>query len=317
MVKLFIMLVLSIGAGKCNQFKPEKQVSPLSVIGTQLSDANGKPVVLRGISFGWHNWWPRFYNEGAVKELATAFNCSVVRAAMGIEPRNGYRQNPGFAEEKIKAVVEAAIANNIYVIIDWHSHNIQTKEAVAFFEKMAKAYGQFPHVIYEVFNEPDKETWPEVKAYSIEVIKAIRKHDPDNIILVGSPQWDQAVELPAADPIEGFSNLMYTMHFYAGTHKQWLRDKTDKAMAKGLPIFVSECAGMEASGNGPIDTVEWRKYVEWMEARKISWVAWSLSDKNETCSMLLPQASATGPWPDAVLKPWAKMVKAELNKQVR
>jgi endoglucanase len=35
------------------------------------------------------------------------------------------------------------------------------------------------------------------KIYSEEIIKVIRKNDPDNIILIGSPSWDQDVHLPA------------------------------------------------------------------------------------------------------------------------
>jgi endoglucanase len=56
-------------------------------------------------------------------------------------------------------------------------------------------------------------------------------------------------------------------------------------MQKGLPIFISECAGMEASGNGPLDYVEWQKWIDWMEAKGISWITWSVSDKDETCSV--------------------------------
>jgi len=67
-----------------------KQVSALTVAGAQLTDAAGKPVVLRGVSFGWHNWWPRFYNAGAVKWLKDDWNCNVVRAAMGVDPEKGY-----------------------------------------------------------------------------------------------------------------------------------------------------------------------------------------------------------------------------------
>ena len=141
-----------------------------------------------------------------------------------------------------------------------------------------------------------------MKAYSEEVIKAIRAIDPDNIILVGSPRWDQDVQLPAADPIKGYDNLMYTMHFYAGTHKQWLRDRTDEVIKKGLPIFISECAGMEASGDGPIDYKEWNKFISWMDEKGLSWIAWSVSDKNETCSVLKPSAASDGNWKDEDIK---------------
>jgi endoglucanase len=296
---IFLVLAMSV-MGVYAQ--PVKRHGALRVEGTKLVDKNGKTVVLRGVSFGWHNWWPRFYNEKAVKWLHDDWKCTVVRAAMGVEPDKGYLKDSAGSVANIKAVVDGAIKEGIYVIIDWHSHNIQLNEAKAFFAKMAKEYGKYPNVIYELFNEPDKETWPEVKSYSEELIKTIRAIDPDNIILVGSPRWDQDIHLPAADPIKGFTNLMYTVHFYAATHKQWLRDRTDEAIKKGLPIFLSECAGMESSCNGPINQEEWKKWIDWMETNQLSWITWSVSDKNETCSMLKTSAGSGGNWKEADLK---------------
>ena len=274
----------------------------LSVKGNYLVNDKGEEIVLRGVSYGWHNWWPRFYNQESVKWLADDWKCTVVRAAMGVGPRGSYIDKKEWSKEKIEAVVEGAIKSGIYVIIDWHSHEIHTEEAVAFFAEMAEKYGKHPNVIYEIFNEPVKDSWEEVKNYSIAVIKAIREKDPDNIILVGSPHWDQDIHLVADDPIEGFENLMYTVHFYAATHEKELRDRSDYAIKKGIPIFVSECAGMEASGNGTIDYKSWNKWIDWMEANKISWVTWSIADKNETCSMVQTSASDTGKWKEEDLK---------------
>jgi endoglucanase len=282
--------------------QPVKSYGQLKVEGTRLVDKTGNPVVLRGMSFGWHNWWPRFYNAGTVKWLHDDWKCTVVRAAMGIEPDKGYIKDSAGSVANVKAVVDAAIKEGIYVIIDWHSHNIRLNEAKTFFSMMAKQYGGYPNVIYELFNEPDYETWPEVRAYSEELIKTIRDIDPDNIILVGSPRWDQDIQLPAADPIKGYSNIMYTVHFYAATHKQWLRDKTDEAIKKGLPVFISESAGMEASGNGPLNYEEWQKWIDWMEANQLSWITWSISDKDETCSVLKTSAASDGNWKDSDLK---------------
>lgn len=294
--------------------QPVKKYGHLQVKGTRLCDGKGNPVVLRGMSYGWHNLWPRFYNENTVSWLYKDWNCSVVRAAMGIELKNGYKEDSAFAVQKIKAVVDGAIKNGIYVIIDWHSHNINLEEAKAFFATMAKEYGMYPNVIYELFNEPDYETWHQVKNYETEVINVIRKYDADNIILCGCPHWDQDINLVAEDPLRGFTNIMYTVHFYAATHKQELRNRCDDALKKGVPIFISESAGMEASGNGAIDDEEWNKWIGWAEQNKISWITWSVSDKDESCSVLYPSANSDGDWDEKDLKQSGTKVKKLLKK---
>ncbi|SNR34167.1 glycoside hydrolase family 5 protein [Flavobacterium sp. ov086] len=295
-----------------------KHHGQLRVLGTQLVDKENNPVVLRGMSFGWHSMWSRFYNEKAVSWLKKDFNCNVVRAAMGVELGEwAYLKEPQFSKEKIEAVVNGAIKSDIYVIIDWHSHDINLDEAKAFFAEMSKKYSKYPNIIYEVFNEPDYESWSEVKAYAEEVIKVIRQNDPNNIILVGSPHWDQDVNLAAEDPIRGYDNIMYTMHFYAATHGKELRDRTDDAIKSGLPIFVSESAGMEASGDGPLNIKAWQEYIDWMEARKLSWITWSVSDKDETCSILKKSAKSEGKWKDEDLKESGIKVREFLRKYNR
>lgn len=287
----------------------------LSVQGTQLTDQNNQPIVLRGMSFGWHSMWPRFYNEKAVSWLKKDFNCNVVRAAMGIElGEHSYSKDPQFSKEKIEAVIKGAIQSDIYVIVDWHSHNINLKEAKEFFAEISKKYAKYPNIIYEVFNEPDYETWQEVKDYAEEIISVIRENDPKNIILVGCPHWDQDIDLPAADPILGYTNIMYTMHFYAATHGKELRDRTDAAIKSGLPVFISESAGMEASGDGSLNIKAWQEYIDWMENNKLSWITWSVSDKDETCSILKKSAKSEGKWKEEDLKESGIKVREFLRK---
>ncbi|MCG2616904.1 glycoside hydrolase family 5 protein [Terrimonas sp. NA20] len=287
----------------------------LKVSGTQLVDEKGAPLILRGMSYGWHCLWPRFYNAGSVKWLKKDWKVNVIRAALGVElGDSSYLKRPDWSKQKIKAVVDAAIKEDLYVIIDWHSHNINLGEAKAFFAEMAETYGQNPHVIYEIFNEPDEESWEEVKKYSTEIINVIREKDPDNIILVGSPHWDQDVHIVADDPLKGFSNIMYTLHFYAATHKQGLRDRGSYALKKGIPLFISESAGMTASGDGALDLAEWQRWIDWAEENGISWITWSVSDKNETCSVLLPSAPSGGKWKDRDLKESGKRTRELLKK---
>jgi len=313
------MLILSVYG--CKKDAPVKEKTfvelngKLKVVGTQLMSEFGDTVVLRGVSFGWHNFHPRFYTDSTVTWLVSDWKCNVVRASMGVGPERSYLQEPEFGKQCVTTVVDAAIKNGIYAIIDFHSHKINLAEAKTFFTEMATKYKDSPNVLWEIYNEPDDTyTWEAVKAYSEEVIGVIRAIDPDNIILVGSPRWDQEVQLAAANPIKDQTNLMYTMHFYAGTHKQWLRNRTDSVMASGLPIFVSECAGMEATGDGPVDYAEWPAFLNWMEAKKISWVVWSLSDKSETCSMLKKEASSNGNWPDDVIKEWGMISRTAIRK---
>ena len=310
---LFSMVVIcTFSSFKAPKNSPVAINGKLQVNGTQLCNQNGEAIMLRGASFGWHNLWPRFYNRKAVAWLAADWKCNVVRASMGVGLDDSYLENPEYALKCMTNVIDGAIKQGIYVIIDFHSHKIHTEEAKKFFTLMAEKYGKYPNVIYEIFNEPDNESWEEVKAYSEDLIKTIRAIDPNNIILVGSPHWCQDIHLVAEDPILGQTNIMYTMHFYAGTHKKWLRDRTDAAIAKGIPVFVSECAGMEATGDGPIDHAEWKAYLDWMEQRKLSWIVWSIADKNETCSMLLPEAESTGNWSLGSMKEWGKISRTAI-----
>lgn len=299
---MFLLYLLLFIGTAILQAQPVKVHGNLSVEGTRIVDQHGNTVILQGVSYGWHNWWPRFYNKETVKWLYNDWACSVVRAAMGVEPDNGYLDSPDKSKELMEAVIDGAIENNIYVIIDFHSHGIQLEAAKTFFAEMAKKYGKYPHVIYEIFNEPVNDSWDIIKSYSVDIIKIIREYDPDNIILVGSPHWDQDIHLVADNPITGYRNLMYTLHFYADTHNQSLRDRGNYALEKGIPIFVSECAGMSANGDGPINYEAWHTWIDWMQKNQISMVFWSIADKNESCSMLTKSASSEGNWKDTDLK---------------
>lgn len=316
-----IMTVMIVSCAKT----PE-QLERLHVDGTALVNESGDTVQFKGMSFGWNVLWPRFYNAGAVRHVVEDWGSEIVRAAVGVELRGGdalaqcYLDDPGFGKESACTIVDAAIENGVYVLVDWHAHGLHTAEAVEFFTYMATKYKGVPNVIYEIWNEPsysDHErqidyTWAEIKEYSIEVIEAIRAVEKDAVIVVGTPRWSQNVDDAANDPIEGFDNLMYTLHFYAGTHKEWLRDKGDYAMSKGLALFVTECGGMNADGQGPVDVESTKEWIKWMDDNKISYLFWSISDKKETCSMLYPSALSEGPWEDADISPWGHFVKEAL-----
>ena len=313
---LFIILLFSLTAcastnksvSKQQEWAPVKINGQLQVKGRFMCNEKGDTISLRGVSFGWHNLWPRFYNAETVKWLKNDWKCSVLRAAVGAYNgvEDGYLVNPEFALKTVEKVIKASIEENIYVIIDWHAHEFYPELAKEFFGSMARKYGKHPHVIYEIFNEPTHEHfWPEIKVYAEVVIAEIRKYDPDNIIVVGTPHWDQHVDIAAQDPITGYDNIMYSLHYYAASpmHQDPLRARAQKAIDLGLPLFVTESSGCEHTGNGKLDIPEWTKWVKFLEANRISWVSWSISNKNETCSMILPRGSYEGGWDTDVIKP--------------
>lgn len=227
--------------GWCSYLPASAAVDRLSVKGTSLVNEQGDKVVLRGVSMGWHNWWPRFYNASVVKMLKEDWHCTLIRAAMGVEPEGAYLSDRQKALDCVTTVADAAIANDMYVIIDWHSHGLHTAEAKAFFKEMAARYKGIPNVIYEVFNEPVKDSWENVKSYAEEIISCIRSIDSEALILVGTPHWDQDIHLAADDPISNVYNVMYTLHFYAATHKAWLRERADYALKKDFRFCFGMC----------------------------------------------------------------------------
>ncbi len=276
---------------------PVKLHGALQVIGTHVCDSHGKPYQLKGVSLFWSQWTGPYYNKQTINALAEDWRCSVVRIAMGAEEgRGGYLEDPTKALDQVKTVVDAAIAKGIYVIIDWHEEQAPSHvvKATEFFTKMAKTYGKSPNVIFEIYNEPNGPQWPAVKAYSETVIGAIRKAGSDNLIIVGTPRWSQDVDIASLDPIKGFKNLAYCLHFYAGTHRQFLRDKAETAMRNGLALFASEWGTCDSSGNGGMDLTESDVWLNFLDKYKISWANFSLNDKAETTSMLKPGTHVTG-----------------------
>lgn len=294
-------------------------VSPLHVAGTALLNADGDTVRLTGPSLGWHSNWGRFYNEGTLRALKEKWGANVTRAAIGAHESGDcvrtFDTDSAYAVDCAIAAIDGAIANDMYIICDWHSHNNTAEDAKKFFKVITEKYGDSPNIIYEIWNEPLDVEWSGVKEYAADVIPVIREKAPSSVIIVGTPKWDQDVDVAAESPIEG-KNLMYALHFYAGTHKDWHREKADKAIAAGLPIFISECGSMDCTGDGPIDYESWNAWIDWANKNNISVVMWDIADKNETCSMILPTASDNGmEWKEEELKEWAKLAKSTISER--
>jgi endoglucanase len=287
----------------------------LSVNEGRIVGEHGEPVTLRGMSLFWSQWGQHYYSADTVAWLVRDWKVDVVRAAIAAEGNYSARQHFEREWAKASTVIDAAVANGLYVVVDWHAHRPWPDEAERFLTAIAAKYGHLPNLIYEPFNEPlrDGVDWSrDVKPYHERVIGAIRAIDPDNLVIAGSPSWSQDVDVAAADPLP-FANLAYTLHYYAGTHREELREKGDAALVAGAALLITEFGVVNADGDGPIAREESRAWWDWAEARGIGWMAWSIGDRDESSAALRPGTLASH-WTDADLTESGKLVREELRR---
>lgn len=267
----------------------------LKIENNQLVNQYGKPIQLRGISTHGIQWYGDFANESVIKTLKEEWNINLFRIAM-YTSEGGYLTNKNL-KQKVEEIVDIATNLDLYVIIDWHiltdnNPMANLEEAKTFFKEISEKYKDSKNIIYEICNEPNGDVkWDnDIRPYAEEITKIIRKNT-DNIIIVGTPTWSQDVLDAAKNPIEE-KNIMYSLHFYSGTHKEELRNKALEAL-KTIPIFVSEWGVSDASGNNGVYLEEAKKWLEFINNNNLSWAVWSLSDKDESSALLKPGTSKT------------------------
>ncbi len=289
------------------------QHGKLKVIGTALCDKYGAPIQIKGMSAHQLQHYP--WTSSTVGNLVKQYHNTMVRAAMYIE-EEGYLTDPVGMTAKTKIIIDAAIANDIYVLIDWHGvggdPNKYTAQAKVFFQEISAAYRSSPNIIYEIYNEPTVD-WAAIKHYANQIIPVIRANDPDSVIIVGTPTYCAAPQEASKDLLK-FPNLMYTLHFYCGdatkeADGQGQRDNVAGLIANGMPIFVTEWGTSNYTGDGGPYPVTAQKWIDFMAAHKLSWANWSLATKQEGSAFLKPTANMNGPWTDDDLSPAGLFMK--------
>ena len=286
----------------------------LHVDGLQVKDKYNQPFTLRGASTHGMHWGDgeTFLNKTAFQNLRDEWGVNMVRLVSYVT-QGGYTQG---SKDKLDKHIQKGVSNltelGMYAIIDWHVHaenpNDKKSEAIQFFDTYSKKYKDQSNIIYEICNEPTGTPWNQIRSYAVDVVNTIRANDPDAIIVVGTNTWSQDVDEVATnggkidDP-----NVMYTIHFYSGSHGESLREKVRTALKAGTPVFCTEFGVCDASGNGGFNLEEADRWIDFFEENGISYCCWSLSKKNESASMLSPECNkvngftnadlgATGAW---------------------
>jgi endoglucanase len=308
----------------------------LQASGNQILDKNGAPFQVAGMSLFWSIWGGQnFFNQNAIDTISAKWKATVVRVPAAIEHHatakdtadQGYIQNPTRITTIVKRAVDAAIKDDIYVIVDFHADSAfkEITQSKAFFADMAQTYGSKPNVIFEIWNEPDSgvsvkgtmTTWNDVKTYADSIIPVIRQYS-SNLIVVGTPYWSQNVDSAAKAPLTD-PNVAYTLHFYACSHGRALLNRANNALASGIPIFITEFGlspddgGQASNKDSIICTDSAAMWLDWADSNKVSWANWSLSNADQSSAALTMAASYNGNWPDAVVSPSGMWIRSRLQ----
>jgi endoglucanase len=292
-------------------------VAPISTQGNQVL-IGGNSNSIAGMSLYYSNkdqpistiyQSDKFYNPSVVAWLKQDWNANIIRVPIRMSAPGDIRTDREGNLARIKTVIDAAIANDMYVVVAWeelnHSStsiaNIDAK--ISFYQEIARTYGDSNNVIYEVLHAPRPDVkWNEALRPQLQsIVDAIRTLDPDNLIVAGTPNWSWYPGLAAENPLTGI-NIAYDLTIDANSSDaNASRDSAQNALNSGLPLFVSE---FNFRANTPLVDVEkaniWREFIQ---SNKLNTIGFAIHDSSSDpgINALFSGASGTGNWLDSDL----------------
>lgn len=269
-----------------------------------LVNEHGAPVQLRGMSSHGIAWYPQYSSRAAI-ETTQYYGANLYRVAMYVDDDPGNYTTDEKDQQKNKNdmfdALDNAIGLGMYAIADWHilkeNNPLNRLDcAMAFFDELSQRYADEPGIIYEICNEPNGDTtWDDICAYADRVIPIIRKNAPDAVIIVGTPDFCTDLQ-PAMDNPLPYDNVLYAYHYYSGKQKAEYQEALDAALAANLPVFVSEW-GFGSDEEPNILAEDYGKaFLAYMQTHGISWANWSLCNKEEAFSAILPHVDKPSGW---------------------
>lgn len=272
----------------------------LSVKDGQLVNYQDDVIQLKGMSSHGLMWYPEYTNYRAIKTIKD-YGANVFRIAMYSDQDKGYVYNKKESKKMFFTALENVLGADMYAIVDWHTlkdnnPNMHIEEAKEFFNEVSRRYKDEPGIIYEIFNEPSGDTtWEDIKDYANTIIPIIRKNSPEAIILVGTPNYCVDIKDVIEDPLE-YDNIMYTYHMYTGSSDGGYKYLLDKAKNNNIPVFVSEWGLSLEEDSENIDFEKAREFLSYLDQNNISWVNWSLCNKDEPYSAIRPNIEKLSNW---------------------
>ena len=282
-------------------------LQPLKLVNNQLCTADNNPVQLRGWSTNDYKNFRVSCDEKADFERMKNSGATVIRIA--VDPHE-YASDLTNMVLWVKNSIDYCAELDLYCIIDWHilvpgdpNHSDYAGAAQFFYALSFYVASQnYHHVLYEICNEPNidedgsvydigQTEWLQIKTYAATILSVIKAGDPDAIVIVGTPQWDQGLVFPMIDPLDEMGmNVMYSFHSNTGDEENYLGLLSSASAF--LPIFVSEWRLLKHSGDAC--SFEESKPVadllmnicngQNLGGQKISWCNWGWYQKNDVGS---------------------------------
>ncbi|GLF93165.1 cellulase family glycosylhydrolase [Streptomyces yaizuensis] len=289
----------------------------LRVCGTKLCNQNGKAVQLRGMSTHGLQWYSQCATAASLDALAQDWKGDVLRISLYIQ-EGGYETDPRGFTDRVHNLIEQASARGMYALVDWHmltpgDPHANLARAKTFFTEIAQRHNDKKNLLFEIANEPSGVSWARIKSYAEQLIPVIRRYDPETPVLVGTRAWSSlgvsegATEAEIVNSPVNATNIMYTFHFYAASHRDEYLNALSRA-ADRLPMFVTEFGTQTYTGDGGNDFAYAQRYLDLMASKKISWTSWNYSDdhrsgavfKEGTCNAGGPYAGTSSLKPAGV-----------------
>jgi len=276
----------------------------LQVIGRYLCNSYGEPIQLRGVSSHGLQWYNNCMTPESIQFLSNNWGIDVLRIPVYIK-EGGYQKDSVTYLRRVEHLIDECTKTGIYCIVDWHvliPGNPLAKDykgALPFFSYLAKKYKDNKNILYEICNEPSPTIenggpdWQKIKSYAVPIIEEIRKYS-NSVVIIGTPQWSQLIDDVIGDALP-YNNLMYSFHFYAGSHS-FLKESFKNA-ALHVPVFITEWGITRADNiNTPLYLSQADEWLAILQSMKISWCYWNFSDGKDSSSVLNQGACMSADW---------------------
>ena len=228
----------------------------LQVDGNRLRDSAGRAVLLRGVMpvdpavlHDQNRFNRRFFEEMA------ATGANAVR--LPVHPHY-WQADPDYLWRYLDPAAAWTGELGLYLIIDWHSiGNVQTGRApllpelyshdwpatVAFWTAVARHFRAAPHVLFEVFNEPQgigADAW---RTAAEALVAEIRAQGAAQVAIVGGLDYARDLRWVLDEPLSD-GNVAYAAHIYP-LHKPATWTHYFGRAAERVPVLVTEWGFMD------------------------------------------------------------------------